>query len=86
MTLPTTYPTPKVPMYIVTIVEPTGRLIGSGYHTRAELIKIIEYNQHMLNTQPILDDDDYITQSLLQNNGNFFIITTIYLQISNNNE
>jgi len=86
MNMPTSYPTPKVPMYIVTIVEPTGRLIESGYKTRAELLKSIERNKHMFYTTPILDEDDYITQSLLQTNGNFFIITTIYLQISNKDE
>jgi hypothetical protein len=84
--MPKEYPNVLVPMYIVTIIEPTGRLIESGYKTRAELLKAIEHNAHMFYTAPVVDGDDYITQSIPQTNGNFFIITTIYLQISNTNE
>jgi hypothetical protein len=81
MNMPKEYPNVRVPMYIITIVEPTGRLVESGYKTRMQLVIKINEESAKFYTQPILDEDDYITQSLLMNNGNFFIITTTYVQI-----
>lgn len=86
MNMPISYPATRVPMYVVTIVEPTSRLVESGYKTRAELIDKIKEVESSLTLTIIKEDDCFVTQSIPMSNGNTFIITTIFVQITNANE
>lgn len=86
MNMPISYPQNRVPMYVVTIVAPTSALIESGYKTRAELIDKIKEVESKLLLEIVTEDDTFVTQSIPMSDGNTFIITTIYVQITNGND
>lgn len=82
MPLPDSYPTPRVPMYILTIVEPTGKIVKSEYISRYDTIRLVP----LLDLTLEVDEyDNFKTQSHVLASENILILTCIYLQISTGN-
>jgi hypothetical protein len=79
MTLPSFYPTVRIPMYILTLVTQNGNLVYSEYKTRSEVTTIMEN----FKISPVMDGDDFVTEQLYYlPSGDRLIVTTIYLQNS----